>query len=81
MEKFNNQYRIPSARANWHDYNGGVYFVTICTKNRVHYFGDCRDAARHVSTGAIVRHVSTGATARHVSTNPIRDNIRPVCLP
>ena len=27
------------ARACWHDYRGGVYFVTICTKNREHYFG------------------------------------------
>ena len=32
MEKFQNKYCIPSARANWHNYNGGVYFVTICTK-------------------------------------------------
>ena len=40
MEKFQNRFRIPSARANWHDYNGGVYFVTICTKNREHYFGE-----------------------------------------
>ena len=28
---FRNKYRIPSARAEWHDYNGGVYFITICT--------------------------------------------------
>lgn len=40
MEKYLNKYRIPSARANWHDYNGGIYFVTICTKNRNHYFGE-----------------------------------------
>ena len=40
MDKFQNKYRIPSARANWHDYNGGIYFVTICTKNREHYFGE-----------------------------------------
>ena len=61
MEKFQNKFRIPSARADWHDYNGGVYFVTICTKNREHYFGEithccrdvarcCRDVARNVST-------------------------------
>lgn len=51
--KFQNKYRIQSARAAWHRYDGGVYFVTICTKNRKHYFGEivvCRDAARHVST-------------------------------
>ena len=54
MEKFQNKYCIPSARANWHNYNGGVYFVTICTKNREHYFGEithCRDVARNVYTG------------------------------
>lgn len=37
---FQNRYRIPSARAPWHDYNGGWYFVTICTANRNHYFGE-----------------------------------------
>ena len=28
-----------SPRAQWHDYNCGLYFVTFCTKNREHYFG------------------------------------------
>ena len=41
--RFQNKYRIKSARAEWHDYNGGIYFVTICTKNRVHYFGEIID--------------------------------------
>lgn len=27
-------------RAQWHDYKGGEYFVTICTKDRVHFFGE-----------------------------------------
>ena len=40
--KFQNKYRIPSARAQWHDYNGGEYFVTICTRHRQHYFGEIR---------------------------------------
>lgn len=26
-------------RANWHDYNGGIYFVTICTRDKRHLFG------------------------------------------
>ena len=39
-DKFQNKYRIPSARAAWHDYNGGTYFVTICTHGREHYFGE-----------------------------------------
>ncbi len=37
---FRNKYRIPSARAMWHDYNGGAYFVTVCTRDMVHYFGE-----------------------------------------
>ncbi len=39
-DKFQNKYRIPSARAVWHDYNGGDYFITICTGGREHYFGE-----------------------------------------
>ena len=29
IEKFQNQYRIPSARATWHDYDGGIYFLSF----------------------------------------------------
>jgi putative transposase len=43
MDKFQNKYRIPTARAQWHDYNGGEYFITICTEHRQHYFGEIRD--------------------------------------
>lgn len=40
MNKYQNKYRIPSARLqNW-DYGAmGSYFVTICTQNREHFFG------------------------------------------
>ena len=38
--KFKDKYRIPSARATWHDYDGGIYFITICTKYREHDFGE-----------------------------------------
>ena len=37
---YHNKYRIPSTRATWHDYNGGAYFVTICTRDMEHYFGE-----------------------------------------
>lgn len=41
MDKFKNKYRIPSARATWWNYGwAGAYFITICTKNRNHYFGE-----------------------------------------
>jgi len=39
-KKFQNKYRIQSARATWHDYGGGAYFVTVRTKNGEHYFGE-----------------------------------------
>ena len=41
--KYKGRYRISSARAWWHQYNGGTYFVTICTKNREHFFGEIKD--------------------------------------
>lgn len=41
MEKFNGKYRVKSARCPVWDYcSCGAYFITICTKNRNHYFGE-----------------------------------------
>ena len=48
-DKYKNRYRIPSARAAWHDYMGGAYFVTICTKDREFYFGKIEDDEMHLS--------------------------------
>ena len=42
-ELFQNKYRIRSARATWCNYNEGIYFVTICTKDKCHYFGEIVD--------------------------------------
>jgi len=40
MKKFQNKYRIPSARAVWWNYsNEGLYFVTICTYCKLLSFG------------------------------------------
>ena len=39
-DKYQNKYRIESARAWWHDYGGGSYFIPICTKHREHFFGE-----------------------------------------
>lgn len=42
--KFQNKYRIHSIRAQWWDYGwNGAYFITICTQNREHYFGEIQD--------------------------------------
>lgn len=49
---YKNKYRIPTARATWHDYKGGSYFVTICTKNREFFFGDINNGEmNHSSLG------------------------------
>lgn len=39
-DKFQNKYRIPSARWQSWDYgSNAAYFITICTADREHYFG------------------------------------------
>jgi len=44
MKKFQNKYRIPSARLQSWDYGSdGYYFITICTSHMEHYFGEIRD--------------------------------------
>ena len=50
MELFKNKYRIGSKRLKGWDYSGaGRYFVTICTGNRVCYFGDVADGKMKLS--------------------------------
>ncbi|MFM9825871.1 transposase [Flavobacterium sp.] len=40
-EKFRNKYRVPSARLqNWDYGTNGAYFITICTKEMQHFFGE-----------------------------------------
>lgn len=42
MALYQNKYRIESARLkNWNYCNAGAYFITICTENRLCYFGEC----------------------------------------
>jgi len=57
MAKFRNKYRIESARLQGWDYrNAGEYFITICTHNRVHHFGECKNDKMKLSTiGLIVQ--------------------------
>ena len=39
--KFQNKYRTSSIRVQWWDYGwNGAYFITICTQDREHYFGE-----------------------------------------
>ena len=59
MEKFKNKYRIPSNRLQGYDYGShGYYFITICTKNRVEYFGQI------VATGNCPMRMGNGCPLR-----------------
>lgn len=57
MDRFKNKYRIASARAPFWDYAwNAAYFVTICTKNREHWFGKITDGVMDLSDiGEIVQ--------------------------
>ena len=86
MQKYQNKYRIKSTHLqNW-DYGWkGIYFVTICTHNRKHYFGkittQCRNTMHRVSTnnkmtnliGAITTQCRN--TMHRVSTNNKMTNL------
>ncbi len=50
VEKFQGKYRIASARLQHWDYGwNAAYFVTICTQNREHYFGEIENGRMQLS--------------------------------
>jgi REP element-mobilizing transposase RayT len=57
-EKYQNKYRVASARAEWWNYAwSGAYFITICTKNRRHFFGEIKNGKIHLSPAGIIANV------------------------
>ena len=59
MDKFKNKYRIPSARLrSWNYGSNGAYFITICTKNRKHFFGEIVETL-HCNVSTMHCNVST----------------------
>jgi len=67
MTLFKNKYRVESARLkDWDYHNPGFYFVTLCTKNREHYFGQIADGEMHLSVvGEIVAQCWCEIPAHH----------------
>ncbi|MES2776162.1 MAG: hypothetical protein V4722_18435 [Bacteroidota bacterium] len=50
VEKYKGKYRISSARlANWDYTSNGSYFITICTKDRIHFFGEISNDEMHLT--------------------------------
>ncbi len=47
-KRYKNKYRTESMRLRYWDYgSNAAYFITICTKNRKHYFGEVRQGQMH----------------------------------
>ncbi len=56
-KKFRNRYRKSSLRAPWWNYgNNGSYFVTICTKNMAHFFGEIHEGIMYKSDIGLIAH-------------------------
>ena len=56
-EKFQNRYRMASTRLqNWDYGSNAAYFITICTHNRVNYFGSIHDAQIQLSPIGVFAH-------------------------
>lgn len=46
---YQNKYRIPSSRLQHWDYRSdGAYFITSCTQNRKHYFGEIENIQNYI---------------------------------
>ncbi len=69
-KKFQNKYRIESTRLKgWNYSEDGAYFVTICTKNHEHFFGEIKNGKLELSPiGKIV-------AEEWQCTDKIRENV------
>lgn len=59
-------------RAQWHDYNGGIYFVTICSHEKRHIFGK------------IVSNVGTrfiASASDEIASAPVENSSEPIFIP
>ncbi|NBC56890.1 MAG: hypothetical protein GVY05_01195 [Bacteroidetes bacterium] len=57
-DKFKNKYRISSTRLqNWDYSSNAAYFITVCTQNRIHFFGKIENQRMNLSPlGQCVEH-------------------------
>ncbi len=67
-DKFQNKYRIPSARAIWWNYGwNGAYFITICTANMRHLFGEIKNGKINFSHLGIIADILWHEIPHHTS--------------
>lgn len=66
MKKYKNKYRIDSARLKGYDYSqNGAYFITICTKNREHHFGEIQNGKMVLSPCGVLADVFLHDMPKH----------------
>ena len=54
-DKYQNQYRTTTVRAQWCDYGwNSAYFITICTADRAHYFGEIVNGKMVLSNTGVI---------------------------
>ncbi len=71
-------YDRKSYRHNGHDYDGGIYFITICTKNARHHFGKISNGEmKFTSIGKYANEIITDLQSHHPYCEPIQWQIMP----
>lgn len=69
-EKYKGKYRVDSSRLRYWDYaSSGIYYITICTKKRVPFFGNIKNGRMLLSE------LGTIANAEWVKTFEIRKDM------
>ena len=71
MDKlYNNKYRIPSARHSTWDYRWqAAYFITICTHNKVHFFGEIINGKMRLSPVGAIADLLWHEIPKHTTAN------------
>lgn len=66
-DEFQNKYRISSARLqNWDYTSEGAYFITICTKDRLHFFGEIENKKMTLSNIGVIADLLWHEIKNHV---------------
>jgi REP element-mobilizing transposase RayT len=70
MQKYRNKYRIKSTRLqNWNYGRKGAYFITICTHNQKHYFGEI------INNNMVLSEIGKIAKSEWIKTFKIRGDM------
>ncbi|MEX0813505.1 MAG: transposase [Chitinophagales bacterium] len=66
MGNYKNKYRPSSARAQWWDYSWAAsYFITICTKEREHFFGEISNGKMQLSHVGVIADICWNEIKNH----------------